>query len=385
MQAKDVDSVNIFFSLLRSGLYGSPVPKSDLPDNIDWKAVVALAKKHAVLGTIIESVQFLPDRLRPSSSVSAKMSAFALGLIQTNLVLDKTVAQLVAFLKQYGISGVLLKGQGVARYYRLPQMRQSGDIDFYVGNKAYKKTVGLCKEKLLANKDDWDEIEQHFGFDLNGVRIELHRIATRVYSPIKNKRLQAWIEEQLEHSPSRRTLAIGDTGVTLPSYDFDAIFIFYHAWRHFIMGGIGLRQMSDWAMIFHSHAADIDAERLKENIARFGMTKGWKLFACIAVNHLGVAPEKIPLYDPAYSEKSERVLEEIITGGNFGYYSKAHARTKGIGLGLAYGLAKVRNITGYFFSLFPLVPAEATFLYFNRLYTGTIACVVRALRNKHKH
>lgn len=151
------------------------------------------------------------------------------------------------------------------------------------------------------------------------------------------------------------------------------------------MGGIGLRQLSDWAMIFHTHSGDIDSELLVENIKKFGMTQGWKLFACIAVSHLGVSADKIPLYDPSYTAKSEKVLEEIITGGNFGYYSKAHARTKGLGLGLAYGLNKVRNITGYFFDLFPLIPVEATFLYFNRLYTGTIACIARAAKNKNKH
>lgn len=376
------DAETIFFSLLRSGMYGTPIPESELPGSIDWEAIIALAKKHVVLGIIIESVRFLPERLRPSGPIAAGMNRFALGLIQTNIILDRTVARLVEFFKQHGIDGVLLKGAGVARYYREPQMRQSGDIDFYVGKTVYKKAVALCREKLSEDNDADSETEKHFDFHMDGVLIELHRLASRIYSPSRNKRFQRWTVEELEHSPDRRVLTVGDTDIALPSYDFDAIFIFYHAWAHFIKGGIGLRQLCDWAMIFHTHSADIDAERLKENLARFGLTTGWKLFACIAVRYLGVSGDKIPLYDPSYDKKSEKILAEILAGGNFGYYSKANTRTPVFGYGLWNGLGKVRNVTGYFFSLLPLIPVEAIFLYFNRLFYGTISHIKRT--SKHK-
>lgn len=361
-------------------MYGIPIPESELPGRIDWKAVIALAKKHVVFGIIIESVQMLPERLRPSGAVAAEMNRFALGLIQTNIILDNTIARLSGFFEQHGIKGVLLKGAGVARYYRQPQMRQSGDIDFYVGNTVFKRAVGLCQNELIK-ETVLGENEQHFDFYLDGVLIELHRIASRVYSPIRSRRFQRWVVDELEHSAARRTLTVGDTDILLPSYDFDAIFIFYHAWRHFIMGGIGLRQLCDWAMIFHSHGSDIDTERLKANIRRFGITKGWKLFACIAVKHLGVPADAIPLYDPAYEKKSERILADILSGGNFGYYSKANARTPIFGRGLSVGLGKVRNVTEYFVSLFPLIPVEATFLYANRLFFGTISHI---RRSRHK-
>lgn len=381
MVFQDPNPVNTFFSLLRSGMYGIPVPPSQLPAAIDWKGVVALAKKHVVLGIIIDSIQFLPPHLRPSAPLAAKLNKFALGLIQTNLILEKRAARLVAFLREHGIPGVLLKGQGIARCYRMPQMRQSGDVDFYVGKEYYGKAVSLCKRHLTDGKDSDHETDQHFGFDMEGVPIEIHRLASKIYSPFRKKRFQDWIVEELEHSPARRTLTIGGTDITLPSLDFDAIFIFYHAWRHYIMGGIGVRQLCDWAMIFHTHAGAIDTKRLAENIERFGMTKGWKLFACIAVDHLGLPEDKIPLYDPAYRRKSEKILEEIIEGGNFGYYSKAYRRSPGLTWGLKNGMKKFGTITGYFLSIFPIVPVEATFLYISRLYYGTMSFTKRSIRN----
>lgn len=380
MQSHDADSIDIFFSLLRSGLYGTPLPESELPESIDWGAINRLARKHVVVGIIIESVRFLPERLRPSNATCAKMDKFALGLIQANMVMDQAAARLVEFLRRHDIEGALLKGQGVARYYRQPQMRHNGDIDFYVGTELYKKAVDVCKKELENIGVACNENDLHFSFKMDGLPIEIHRIASSIYSPLHDRRFQKWVTEELEQSRARRIMKVGETDIVLPSFDFDAIFIFYHAWRHYFTEGIGLRQLCDWAMIFSTHASDIDTERLKKNIARFGMTKGWKLFACIAVDRLGLPADKMPLYDPAYHKKSEKVLNKIVSGGNFGYYSEAIDRTPIKGHGFWHGLKKACNITGYYLSNLPLIPTEATFYYLHRLYKGLSNGYKRAIR-----
>lgn len=384
----------IFFALLRSGLYGTPLPESKLPESIDWTAVIRLAKKHVVYGIIIDSIPLLPERLRPSGDVAAEINRFALGLIRTNMILDLTVARLSTFLGQHGIHGVLLKGPGVARYYRMPQMRQSSDIDFYVGTEQYAEAVRLCRANLAEDSDQSSDEqtpvpphtdEQHFGFYMSGVYIELHRLASKMFSPGLNRRFQLWAVEQLEHSPARRTARLGNADVTLPPVDFDAIFIFYHAWRHYIEGGIGLRQLCDWAMIFHTRAADIDVSNLKETIRRLGLTKPWKLFACIAVTHLGAVPDKIPLYDPRFLKKSRVALAKIMAGGNFGFYTEAFRRTRRKSYGISYGFFKLFYKTRNFFSLFSIIPAEATSFYFAALYHGTIAVIARTVTHKRKN
>lgn len=374
--------LKIFLQLLRSGLYGKPIPEAELPDNINWEAIIRLSKKHVVTGIVIDSIQFLPEHLRPSGQIAAKLSKFALGLIQTNMILDKSVAKLVSVLGENGVNGVLLKGQGVARYYRIPQMRQSGDIDFYVGKQQYAKAVDICTTLLSTDKKDSHATRQHFGFNMNGVEVELHRLAAFMYSPVRNRRFQEWVAEELESSQNRRTLTINNTKFSLPSYDFDAIFIFYHAWFHYTFGGIGLRQLCDWAMIFHTHSGDIDKERLIRNLRSFGLTNAWKLFAGIAVNYLGVSADKMPLYDPAYSGKSEKAMEDIIEGGNFGYYSQGNAEFMAGKHGFRDEVRKVRTISRYFLSLFPIIPAEATVMFANRMFSGTLDTLKRAISHK---
>ncbi|MDE5749333.1 MAG: nucleotidyltransferase family protein [Duncaniella sp.] len=383
MAYRDPAFIKLFFSLLRSGLYGKPLTDEELPESIDWEGVVALAQRHGVQGTIIESVQLLPDRLRPYGQTMARMGKFALGLIHANMILDRTVGKLVAFLREHGVDGVLLKGQGVARYYRKPQMRQSGDIDFYVGNEVYQKAVDLCNVGLNVNKKTSYETEQHYVFYTDGVEIELHRLATERHSHQKGHELQKWIVEELEGSAKRRALVLGGTEVALPSYDFDALYIFYHAWHHLITGGIGLRQLCDWAMIFNYHSDDIDTDKLKDNIHRFGLTRGWKLFAYIAVKYLGVEEDKIPLYDPRHAKRYERVMKEIVLQGNFGTFSKSGVKKDGYRL--SDEIEKFRCITEYSLALFPIIPAEAVTIYFKRAFSGIGSHIARTLRRPGKN
>ena len=383
MLFQDTATVKIFLALLRSGMYGTPVPEAELPESIEWPDVIELARKQVVQGIIVDSIRHLPENLRPDSEIMANLNKFAIGLFQTNIILDRTVARLAKFFAAHNIPGVLLKGQGVARYYHSPQMRHSGDIDYYVGKKNYEKAVDLCNKYLITDNSGYEENSQHYNFNLNGVEIELHRLASSMYTPSMNKRFQEWVVEELESSGARRVLKLADTEVVLPSYNFDAVYIFYHAWRHFITGGIGLRQLCDWTMIFHSKSADIDKKELVSTLEKFKLVKGWKLFACIAVEKLGLPADKMPLYDPAFSKRAGNILEEIIEGGNFGYYAKSNASLISHKYGLRDEIGKFRAITGYFVSLFPIIPGEATVIYAGRLAEG-FKNVYRRVKRKVK-
>ncbi|MBD5283842.1 MAG: nucleotidyltransferase family protein [Bacteroides sp.] len=377
---KKIDSIDTFFLLLRSGLYGSPIPENELPASIDWEAVCDLALKQTVMGFVIEAAQHLPEHLRPSAGILAKMKRYALSLIKTTFVLENAASRLVEFFNRYGVSGVVLKGIGVARYYRQPQMRSGGDIDFYVGKREYRKAIEAClKEGLIEKNPDVKENRKHFEFILDGVTIEVHRLAATLYFPWKNRRFQQWIISELEESPARRALPLGGQTVTLPPVDFDALYIFYHGWNHYVVGGVGLRQVCDWAMVISSCGDEIDTARLVANIRRFGLENGWKLFACIAVDRLGVPAEKMPLYDPKFSGKSEKILEEILRIGNFGYHSEEYKKMRGENfVGKRYAITKFKAITRSYAALFPVIPLEAMFRYFATLLQGPLNIHKRA-------
>lgn len=110
------------------------------------------------------------------------------------------------------------------------------------------------------------------------------------------------------------------TDVSLPPVNFDALFLFFHMVGHFIHGGVGLRQVCDWALFLSARSADIDKERLSREIRFLHMEKFWRLFGGIAVDYLGLSGNEFP--DFFFTDKKEmrRAMNLILETGNFGHY-----------------------------------------------------------------
>jgi hypothetical protein len=65
---------------------------------------------------------------------------FVISNFSTSQMLNNALIAVVQELREYGIDPVLLKGQGIAKYYPVPELRQCGDIDIYVGENHFAKT-----------------------------------------------------------------------------------------------------------------------------------------------------------------------------------------------------------------------------------------------------
>ena len=61
-------------------------------------------------------------------------------------------------------------------------------------------------------------------------------------------------------------------------------------------------------------------QQLKTDLQKTGLLKAWKIFGFIAVDTLGLPVENFPFYEHR-TNHGEKVLENIFTGGNFGYYN----------------------------------------------------------------
>lgn len=365
-------NLEAFFSLLRSGLYGSTLENTDFSQGFDWRVIVSMAKKQGVFSLVYEASRRLPDDIMPPQAIRYEMRKYAIENIRAHAVIDNSVSLLSNFFKSHGIEGVLLKGQGVALYYRDPHLRQCGDIDYYVGKAIYPMASALARQYLFTG--DETESVQHLNFSMGNVSVELHRTVGRLYTPIVKRKFQKWIEWELEQSHNRRTVIIGGSLVKLPSYDFDAFYIFYHAWRHYQISGIGLRQLCDWALIFHTQYESIDIPTLVHNIKQFGFISEWKAFACLAVDTLGLDPIRMPLYDPSYSDRSKKILDKIIAGGNFGQYFKKPRVSEGRGFRHKVRIFKSVSLNAK--ALFHNMPLEAVSYFTTSTIRGLCRCIV---------
>ena len=89
---------------------------------------------------------------------------------------------------------------------------------------------------------------------------------------------------------------------------------------HFIHGGVGLRQVCDWALFLSARSADIDKERLSREIRFLHMEKFWRLFGGIAVDYLGLSGNSFPDFFFIGKKEMRRAMNLILETGNFGHY-----------------------------------------------------------------
>lgn len=309
----------IFLSLVRSSLWGTP---AEIPADTDWNEMMILAVRQTLAVLLSEAVQKLPDDRKPSSDIISQLFGLRVRNIKAHALINRKLVETVTLLNTNGIRTVLLKGQGLARNYQDPLLRQCGDIDLYVGDADYRRAHDVAVEAFGSHPDDSESVK-HYHLNNGGVTVELHRIAESLPGRNIDRRFQRW---SLAHllGDGLRKVEIEGAEVYLPPYGFDPVYVMNHAWHHFMNGGIGLRQVCDWTMYLHRYHKHVDVEELERTLHSFRLVKAWHLFAGIAVRHLGLPAEECPLYSGKYPELSDRMLDMILNEGNFGKDSDWH-------------------------------------------------------------
>lgn len=306
----------VFFSILRSALWSTPVEGAE--DFTQWGAVMKLAKAQALMGLVgyvLLTRSEIRDGLPPKFVV--RLQDIPMTNIGMHSQTNKALQLVVLTLRKAGVEPVLLKGQGLARNYPIPELRQCGDIDLYVGEEDYEKVHALLVP-MASEIDDLSclSIGKHFHVKVANSLIEVHRFAEVHASLSFNKIYQEYASEGL--SKDLVPINFGDVYVNTPADNFNAFYVFNHLWHHFITEGVGLRQMCDWMLFLHSRYGSLDLDYLKRLLERMDLILPWQTFGCILVDYLGMPVEEFPYYNPKFSFKGRLVLDRIMKEGNFG-------------------------------------------------------------------
>ncbi len=307
--------------LVRVALWDAEPDLTLFEQGVNWGEVLQLAKEQALQGLVSAAIVKLPLSLSPSRSETFLLHQIVTLNRQYANHHVQVLAKLLDLVRRAGVERpVLLKGLGVGLNYPDPTLRSCGDIDLYVGTKQYHQVWDfVCSELGLEKSDSYSD--HHFEFEFMGTPIEIHDYATAPNSvAFHSREFIEWSERQLE-GDDLRLVDIEGVEVYLPPYNFDFIFIFYHTWRHFLMGGVGLRQLCDWACYASTFVSRVDRAEIERLLTLFRLEKPFSLFATIAVKALGVAPDKLLGYATASDKLYVNALERVWSRGNFGHYS----------------------------------------------------------------
>ena len=328
----------LFFCLLRTAIWGGFVDvEAGEVSRDEVMGALRIAKAQAVLGLVANEVlrsKVLSGLL--SDEDKMRLKRFVMSNLSTNQMLNGALVSIVLEMRNHGINPVLLKGQGIAKCYPVPELRQCGDIDIYVGQEQFAKSCDVIGA-MSTPEDHQRDIPslKHFHTRIGKAFIEIHRY-TDVYWPKRLDRVYQRISDE-GMSEGLVPLDFGGVSVMSPAVDFNVFFIFNHFWHHFIADGVGLRQICDWVQLLHVNHVKVDLEKLSSVLCKMKLMKEWKVFGCIAVDTLGLPVGEMPFYDPTYRTKAAKVLALIMREGNFGQENlKGYNRPKGYVAGKLY-------------------------------------------------
>ena len=308
-----VSQQRIFFDFLRFCIGTT----SEIPASVkdaDWKVMYDLAKKQALIGVLFHGIKQLPKKLAPDAGLLMRWMGMAQKIRQQNMRLFMDSAKVCKNFKDAGFRNCILKGQGNALLYPDPYMRTPGDIDIYLHggrNRIMEYVDKVCPNQVMRY--------HHVDFPVMKTPIEAHFTPSYMFFPIHNRRMQKWFKEVMGLQCSNVvTLPDGYGKITVPTMNFNVIYILSHLYRHVFTEGIGLRQLIDYYYVLINDELLVIRDTLHRELKYLGLWKFAGAVMYVLHETLGLPEEK--MIAPVDVNEGRFLLAEIMQGGNFGQY-----------------------------------------------------------------
>ena len=284
--------------------HADSLEKTPTPET--WKVLFNMARYQSLLGILYDGVLRLPENQRPPQELLDKwqeLAGLTASIYRRHL---QRIEQLEPILERTGLRGCILKGTAFSSLYPKPEHRLYGDIDLWVEGSRRSIIRTFEAEGYTMS----DILYQEAKVDLfDDTDVEIHFHPCKMYNPLRNARLQRFFEA---NAPFKGTLSYAGTR-------FNAVFCMAHMYRHYLEGGIGLRQMLDYYYVLQDLCPE-DRGPVMDALTKLGMQKFTAAVMCSVQFNFGLEDEY--LLCPPDKVYGERLVNDIIRMGNFGVLDK---------------------------------------------------------------
>ncbi len=335
----NLHAYNTIFELLKFGLGTASVDVDKFIDDSGlnncappaefWNEIYRLGVQHGIAAIQFDGLQLLfaamngPEQLLPNKQLKMKWLAHSMNVQKNSIYQYKIASELAGIYAKNGIRTVVLKGIAAGMNYPEPCHRPCGDFDcFLLGG--YEKGNKLANE-IGASVDT--SIYVHSVIKYKGLTVENHRTCTGIRGSNRAKSFERLLQRILNEEGTTR---IGMSLIECPSPMFNALYLTYHAQRHFLIeGGIALRHLCDWAMLVYKNNSEIDWTKFRSICEEYGLNRFAEAMTRVSEKVLNV---KIPeSYDVKKNDEADDyLLHEILYGMNSSTYGSVWMQRLGI-------------------------------------------------------
>ena len=297
---------HFFFCLLRHALAGSRLTSDDAEQlrTADWQAIYQMAARQGLLAVLWDVVAQLPKECLPPRELKLRWALSAEGIAERYGRQRAVAAELAERWSEAGLRPFVLKGFAVSRYYPVPEHRECGDFDCFLGEG---RDVA---DKVAAEAGAW--IEEPVGYKHTHIRykkvvIENHRFCIAVRGNRQAKAFERLLESLLADDPQPEYVEA--TRIGIPPVLFNALFLAWHGLTHFLLEGIRFRHVYDWACFVEAEQERLDWGRFYAVCEQYHLRRFVDAMTAMAVRWCGVR-----IANPAVVTESpyaDRILDSI--------------------------------------------------------------------------
>jgi len=342
----------IFLKFVAASLGGTPVKISDMPDFwrqgddrssrqncfseaegtvgkrfVYFSEIAKIAKEQAVTALIYD---YLLEQNDPSMPRLQKktMQMQLINMAGMYYRMVNFVRRLQRMLDQLCIQGCILKGVGLGQYYPKEELRKAGDVDVYVPVPAdFEKLCSyLCGHGFEEEGTVTDHHRTFYQYE-NGIRMELE-----VHKKTINSQQSAVFNRAVEHiyapfakkgaTGFSKSVYLGGSVEVLPLEE-NLFYLLLHMLQHFLSGGMGIRMLCDWALIWQQETVNVP--RFFSFVHETGIVGFTYMITGICVCYLGLPMKAVPWMEGHMPSQvnMQAFLKDIFDGGEFGQKDSA--------------------------------------------------------------
>ncbi len=295
-------------------------PLQSLPEDAhpDWNSLIQEAAFQTVFPLFFDLLSGIQEQL--PAGISQKCFDYARRCTVGNMRIEHAQSQLVEVLESGNYPYVILKGESAAVYYPVPELRQLGDVDFLVDSRQAEEIVK--KMKALGYQHSWEPGDYHQVLEKPGACLEMHMEVAGMPKGAARQDVQNYLDCIFSES---RQFDRGFGPFRAPCEAHHGLVLLLHMQHHIVAKGMGLRHIMDWACYVHQ---TWDKPFWEESLLPLLKKIGLHRFAAVITK---MSSLYLQSHCPQWAEYVEDVLcealmEDILSGGNFGSKDKERAR-----------------------------------------------------------
>lgn len=343
-----------------------------------WNHLFVLASQHSLLAAVYDVVGKTPEFLQLSAEFRGQIKMQAMQSVMQQVSRTALFLADENELGKIGVQPLVIKGIVCRTLYPKPDLRPSGDEDLLIQAKdfaavdAYFMQKGFVRDKECAGQsdaEDWKRETRDLSKKLQ--RLEnstapeemgylhpgtgaFYEIHTSLFS--RESSAYSYLNHAFANvfeNPSR----IEVQGQTIHTLE-ETLHLFYllcHSFKHFLHGGVGIRQVCDMVQMIRAYGSRIDWEKFWRLCEQYHMT-------CFCINLLDIGEQYLGFsYETSGAVRctkkirpdAEALLTDILDAGAFGKSSEGRIHSANITLYAAETGAKEGKTGGIWKSLFP--------------------------------